>query len=71
VLSLKCRFQDRNLDHEQDRQHHSCRHYTRVTERIIEDLAKGVRPWLEPSNSGSTQGRISPALRQTASRARA
>lgn len=37
--------------------------YTRVTERIIEDLAKGVRPWLKPWSSGNAGGRITAPLR--------
>lgn len=37
--------------------------YTRVTARIIEDLAKGVRPWLKPWSSGNTDGRITAPLR--------
>jgi antirestriction protein ArdC len=32
--------------------------YTRVTERVIADLEKGVRPWLQPWNSGHAAGRI-------------
>lgn len=31
--------------------------YTRVTERVIADLAKGVRPWLKPWSAGNTAGR--------------
>ncbi|MCW5631865.1 MAG: DUF1738 domain-containing protein [Rubrivivax sp.] len=37
--------------------------YTRVTDRILEDLAKGVRPWLKPWTSTNTEGRITPPLR--------
>jgi len=37
--------------------------YTRVTDRIIEDLTKGGRPWLKPWSSGNTEGRISAPLR--------
>jgi antirestriction protein ArdC len=37
--------------------------YTRVTERIIEELTKGVRPWLRPWSSGNTDGRITAPLR--------
>lgn len=37
--------------------------YTRVTDRIIEDLAKGVRPWLKPWTASNTQGRITAPLR--------
>jgi len=32
--------------------------YTRVTERVITDLEKGVRPWLQPWNAGHAAGRI-------------
>ena len=32
--------------------------YTRVTERVIADLEKGVRPWLQPWNGGHAAGRI-------------
>lgn len=38
--------------------------YTRVTERVITDLEKGVRPWLKPWNAGNTAGRITLPLRQ-------
>lgn len=37
--------------------------YNRVTARIIEDLEKGVRPWLKPWNAGNTDGRIIQPLR--------
>lgn len=37
--------------------------YARVTDRIIEDLQNGVRPWLKPWKAGNTQGRITPPLR--------
>jgi len=37
--------------------------YTRVTDRIIADLEKGVRPWLKPWNAGNTEGRITLPLR--------
>ncbi len=37
--------------------------YTRVTDRIIEDLAKGVRPWLRPWSASRTEGRVSAPLR--------
>ena len=37
--------------------------YARVTDRIIEDLTNGVRPWLKPWKAGNTQGRITPPLR--------
>lgn len=32
--------------------------YTRVTERVIADLEKGVRPWLQPWSGGHAAGRI-------------
>jgi antirestriction protein ArdC len=32
--------------------------YTRVTERVITDLEKGVRPWLQPWNAGHASGHI-------------
>jgi antirestriction protein ArdC len=34
-----------------------------VTGRIIEDLEKGVRPWLKPWTAGNTTGRITAPLR--------
>jgi antirestriction protein ArdC len=37
--------------------------YTRVTERVIADLDRGVRPWLKPWNAGHTAGRITLPLR--------
>ena len=37
--------------------------YTRVTERVIDDLEKGVRPWLKPWNGGHAAGRITLPLR--------
>lgn len=37
--------------------------YTRITDRIIEDLASGVRPWMKPWNSANTDGRITRPLR--------
>jgi antirestriction protein ArdC len=37
--------------------------YTRVTERVILDLEKGVRPWLQPWNAGHSAGRITLPLR--------
>jgi antirestriction protein ArdC len=37
--------------------------YTRVTERIIADLAQGIRPWLKPWSAGNTEGRITRPLR--------
>jgi antirestriction protein ArdC len=37
--------------------------YSRVTERIIADLEKGVRPWMKPWNAGNAAGRITRPLR--------
>ena len=37
--------------------------YARITERIIADLQKGVRPWMQPWSSGNATGRISRPLR--------
>ncbi|MCJ8056999.1 zincin-like metallopeptidase domain-containing protein [Shinella curvata] len=37
--------------------------YSRITDRIIEDLASGVRPWMKPWNAGNTDGRITRPLR--------
>ncbi|WP_445081681.1 ArdC-like ssDNA-binding domain-containing protein [Rhizobium leguminosarum] len=37
--------------------------YSRITDRIVEDLAKGVRPWMKPWNSENTTGRITRPLR--------
>ncbi|MEF0944353.1 MULTISPECIES: ArdC family protein [Rhizobium] len=37
--------------------------YTRITDKIIEDLAKGVRPWMKPWNAANTAGRITRPLR--------
>ncbi len=37
--------------------------YTRVTERIIADLEKGVRSWMKPWNAGHTAGKITRPLR--------
>lgn len=37
--------------------------YTKVTDRIIADLEKGVRPWMKPWSSDNTQGRITLPLR--------
>ena len=34
--------------------------YTRVTDRIIADLEKGVRPWMKPWNADHPAGRIQP-----------
>jgi antirestriction protein ArdC len=37
--------------------------YTRVTDRIIADLEKGVRSWMKPWNAGHTAGKITRPLR--------
>jgi antirestriction protein ArdC len=37
--------------------------YTRVTNKIIADLEKGVRTWMKPWNAGNTAGRITRPLR--------
>lgn len=37
--------------------------YTRVTDRIVEELERGVRPWLKPWNAEHAAGRITRPLR--------
>ncbi|MUZ74802.1 DUF1738 domain-containing protein, partial [Agrobacterium vitis] len=37
--------------------------YTRITDKIIEELAAGVRPWMKPWSASNTNGRISRPLR--------
>ena len=37
--------------------------YTRITDRIVEDLAKGVRPWVQPWRASNAEGRITRPLR--------
>ena len=37
--------------------------YTRITDRIVEDLEKGVRPWMKPWSAANIGGRISRPLR--------
>jgi antirestriction protein ArdC len=37
--------------------------YTRVTNAIIADLEKGVRPWLQPWNAAHAAGPITRPLR--------
>lgn len=37
--------------------------YTRITDRIVEDLAKGVRPWVKPWSGASVHSRITRPLR--------
>lgn len=37
--------------------------YARITERIMADLDKGTRPWVQPWNAGKVSGRITRPLR--------
>lgn len=37
--------------------------YTRITDKIVADLEKGVRPWMKPWNAANTAGKISRPLR--------
>ena len=37
--------------------------YTRVTERIISDLERGIRTWLKPWSAEHAAGRITRPLR--------
>lgn len=37
--------------------------YSRITDRIVEELANGVRPWMKPWNAANTDGRITRPLR--------
>jgi antirestriction protein ArdC len=37
--------------------------YTRITDRIVEDLAQGVRPWIKPWSAANTSGRITRPVR--------
>lgn len=37
--------------------------YARITERIVADLEKGVRPWVKPWSTGHLAGRVSRPLR--------
>ena len=37
--------------------------YTRVTSHIVEELERGVRPWLKPWNAENAAGRITRPLR--------
>jgi antirestriction protein ArdC len=39
--------------------------YTRITDKIIEDLTNGVRPWKKPWNTANTNGRITRPLRHS------
>lgn len=38
--------------------------YARITDRIVADLEKGVRPWIQPWNAANAKGRITRPLRQ-------
>jgi antirestriction protein ArdC len=37
--------------------------YTRITEKIVEDLQKGVRPWMKPWNAANTDSPITRPMR--------
>ena len=37
--------------------------YTRITEKIVTDLEKGVRPWMQPWRAGNAIGRVTRPLR--------
>ena len=37
--------------------------YTRITDRIVADLEKGVRPWMQPWRSRNAIGRVTLPLR--------
>ncbi|MDX8499122.1 zincin-like metallopeptidase domain-containing protein [Mesorhizobium sp. VK4C] len=37
--------------------------YTRITERIVADLEKGVRPWVQPWRASNANGRVTRPLR--------
>ncbi|CAH1662473.1 ArdC family protein [Chelatococcus asaccharovorans] len=39
--------------------------YARITERIVADLEKGVRPWIRPWSAANVTGRITRPLRHT------
>jgi antirestriction protein ArdC len=39
--------------------------YARITETIVADLEKGVRPWMKPWSAGGLEGRITRPLRYT------
>lgn len=39
--------------------------YERITETIVADLEKGVRPWMKPWSAGGLEGRITRPLRHT------
>jgi antirestriction protein ArdC len=37
--------------------------YQNITDRIVADLERGVRPWMKPWSAGNMEGRISRPLR--------
>lgn len=37
--------------------------YTRITDRIVDDLSNGVRPWVQPWRASNMEGRITRPLR--------
>jgi antirestriction protein ArdC len=37
--------------------------YTRITDRIVEDLEQGVRPWMKPWSAANTHSRITRPVR--------
>jgi antirestriction protein ArdC len=37
--------------------------YARITEKIVADLEKGVRPWMQPWHSSNAAGRVTRPLR--------
>lgn len=37
--------------------------YTRITDRIVEDLEQGVRPWMKPWSAANTDGRVNRPVR--------
>ena len=37
--------------------------YTRITDRIVEDLEQGVRPWMKPWSAANTDGRTTRPVR--------
>ncbi|MBB4103108.1 antirestriction protein ArdC [Rhizobium borbori] len=39
--------------------------YTRITDRIVEDLEQGVRPWMKPWSAANTDGRITRPVRHS------
>ena len=37
--------------------------YAKITDRIVAELEKGVRPWVQPWSAANTMGRITRPLR--------